>query len=271
MVRALLLILIPSWISLYSLDKSPWFSNLWEFQFDSSATYSRYRYVQNGYPQPNSFSNDYFLVFGLALSPSVQTDIAAEIEWADTPVQPMGVRSVALQFRYAYLNDLMGDPCSWIVGGTVRQVEKRSLKDVSDPYHANLNLELLTTLGREFFSRKKLITRGYATAAFGSANRGAPWLRCIGSLELSYREKNSAEIFCEGYFGLGSKRSVDINNFNGYGAIHHGSIDISFRYNHFFPLWGELSCSYTRRLYAYCFPEKVNFFTLNYVLPFSLF
>ena len=37
------------------------------------------------------------------------------------------------------------------------------------------------------------------------------------------------------------------------------------------PFWGRITLAYTRRLYAHSFPENVNFFTIGYMLPFSLF
>ncbi|MGH2638465.1 MAG: hypothetical protein ACRDF4_04185, partial [Rhabdochlamydiaceae bacterium] len=127
-----LLLLFP--ISLLGLDRIPWFCNVWEFTFTPTYTYSRYPDVQHGIPHDQRPSNDHILSFDFSLPPSPQWQIDSEVEFADTPKQSMGLRSVAFQVRYLWLDDLLGDPVSLTTGGVIRGVSRHSLKDVSCPY-----------------------------------------------------------------------------------------------------------------------------------------
>ncbi len=267
-MRKLALLLLP--LSLFALEIEPWFSNVWEFNFTPSYTYSRYRDVQDGHPQLSSASNDQLIAFNLSVPPSPEWEIAADMEFAQTPRQSMGFRSTALQARYLWLNDVVGDPVSLTTGVSFRAVGSHSLKDVSCPYHFYANYELNASIGREWDRGFDWFFRVYGFGAVGIANRGYPWTRALMMLEGSWHEAHRLGLFGEGYFGFGSRSRVMTDHFHGYAFIHHRSLDVGLQYTYVFEIWGRISLGYTRRLYARSFPENVNFFTLRYTLPFSV-
>jgi hypothetical protein len=264
-----LLLLLP--ISLFALEIEPWFCNVWEFNLTSSYTYSRYRHVHNGHPQLKSASNDHVLAFDLSVPPSPNWEIDADIEFAETPRQSMGFRSSAFQARYLWLDDVMGDPVSLTTGASIRGVSSHSLRDVSCPYHSHANFELNTSIGREWDRGFDWRVRLYGFAALGMANQGSPWARAFTTFEGNLQGAHRFGIFAEGYFGFGHRTQVPVNHFNGYASIRHQSLDAGVHYTYVFEIWGRLIFAYTRRLYAHSFPENVNFFTIQYMLPFSLF
>jgi hypothetical protein len=264
-----LLTLLP--LSLIGFAPDPWFYNVWEFNFTPSYTYSRYRDVQNGHPQLKSVSNDHLLAFDLTLSPQPQWEFAGEVEFADTPRQSMGLRSLALQGRFLWQNDVAGDPVSLTTGLSVREVAGHSLKDVSCPYHFHTNIEANASIGREWSEGFHWQTRLFALGAVGMANRGFPWTRAFIAFEKQWVCAHRLSLFTEGYFGFGPQNRVHTNRFNGYSRIRHQSIDLGASYTYIFEIWGRITAAYTRRLFARSFPERVNFFTVAYTLPFSLF
>jgi hypothetical protein len=113
--------------------------------------------------------------------------------------------------------------------------------------------------------------RSYGGASLGIANQGRPWLSGFAGVEGQMKHAHRLGLFFEGAAGFGSQKRVPINHFHGYGSIKHRNIDVRAQYTYVFEVWGQLSLAYTRRLYARSFPEHVNFFTLSYMLPFSLF
>lgn len=258
-------------LSLGALEIKPWFDNLWEFNFTPSYTYSRYRDIQNGHPQLKSPSNDHLIKFDLSFSPSPYWEISADMEFADTPRQSMGFRSTALQARYLWLNDIVGDPVSLTTGVSARMVGSHSLKDVSCPYHFHANYELNTSIGREWSRGVNWDFRIFGFGAVGMANRGFPWTRALLMIEGQWQEAHRLGLFGEGYFGFGQQGRVNTDRFNGYANIHHRSLDTGVSYTYVFEVWGEISLAYTRRLFAKSFPQNVNFFTIAYRFPFSAF
>ena len=264
-----LLLLLP--ISLLGLDRVPWFCTVLEFTFTPTYTYSRYPDVQHGIPHSQQTSNDHVLSFDLAVPPSPNWQVDAEIEFADTPRQKMGFRSGALQIRYLWLDDLLGDPVSLTFGAVGRGVSGHSLRDVSCPYHSNFNFEINTAVGREWDREFAWKMRVLGGASLGIGNRGSPWASGFGMIEGQMHQAHRLGLTIEGAVGFGGQKDVFINDFDGYAFIQHRNIDAGLQYTYVFEVWGKLSLAYTRRLYARSFPEKVNFFTVSYMLPFSLF
>ncbi len=257
--------------TLGGLEIQPWFCSLWEFTFTPTYTYGHFNSVQNSHPQLRKPFNEHLLAFGLEVSPSPNWDIDGDTEFADTSVQSMGLRSGALQVRYLWLDDVMGDPVSLTTGLSVRGVSSRSLKDVSCPYHFHTNFEAHSSIGKEWDHGFDWRTRLYSSGALGIANAGYPWARAYVIFEGNVHSTHRFGIFAEGYFGFGNHKRVHMDHFNGYADISHQNMDMGVKYTYVFEIWGHLSFAYTRRLYARSFPENVNFFSVSYMLPFSLF
>lgn len=254
-----------------ALDVKPWLGNVAECELQTAFTYSRYDKVQGATPQLKSTSNDKLIRLDLGMSILSSCDVQLEAEFADTPRQSWGMRSVALQARALWLNDIAGDPCSVVTSFNIRGVSGHSLHDVSSPYHAQVNFELNSSVGKEW-SRKGVWTmRTFGLAGVGMANRGFPWLRGIGGWEANWQDTHRLGLFIHGYFGLGDKRRVNIEHFNGWAQFAHRSIDLCTAYAYQFGVWGTLSVQYAYRIFAKTFPERVNFFTICYCLPFSFF
>jgi hypothetical protein len=165
----------------------------------------------------------------------------------------------------------MGDPVSLTTGLSVRGVASRSLKDISCPYHFHANFEANTSIGREWDHGFDWHMRLYGFGAIGVANRGYPWVRALAMFEGNIHCTHRLGIFAETYVGFGNQAHVHTNHFNGYADIRHRNIDVGVKYTYVFEIWGHLSFAYTRRVYARSFPQNVNFFTVSYMLPFSLF
>ncbi|MBI3236248.1 MAG: FAD-dependent oxidoreductase [Chlamydiales bacterium] len=266
---SLLAISIICTTSLFSLEKKPWIGNPWEFTFASSYVYSHFRHVQNASVQPSTPSNDHLLRFDLSFPFSEGADLQAEVEFADTPRQNFGYRSSALQGRIRWYNDIAGDFLSWTTALHIRQVAGVSLKDISCPYQANFNIGLSSSIGKEWSRGPHWSTRMWGDIDVGIGNRGSPWASFITCFEKNWKNRHRLIGFLEGYFGLGSDQHVDVDHFYGWGKFSHRSLDLGAGYQYHFDLWGDITLSYARRIYAHTFPENVNFFLISYQIPFS--
>jgi hypothetical protein len=255
----------------FPFAEQPWLGNVWEFNFSTDFTYSRYRNVQDASTQLRAPSNDKLLQFDLGLTPSEMWDVQVEMQFADTPRQSLGMRSAALQGRVLWLDDVAGDPLSWTTGVSVREVTRHSLQDVSCPYHSDVNVELNSAFGKEWSKGAFWTIHAWGLVGAGIANHGSPWLRALAVLEKNWNNSHRAALFTEGYFGFGDKHHIDVDHFSGWGKFHHQSIDLGIAYRYHFAIWGEITAAYTRRVFARTFPQDVNFFTIAYQVPFSFF
>ncbi len=252
-----------------AFEEKPWFGNQWEFRLDTAYTYSRFTSVQNALQPLKSPSNNQDLLFDLGFCPEDGLDVETEVEFAHTPRQLWARRSVGIQARFRLLDDLIGDPVSLSIGGSLRLVANNSIKDISSPYAARWNAEIHTAIGKEWSSGPSWRMRIYGLGTIGQGNRGSPWTRARLALANNEEDGKEVEIFAEGYWGFGSQQKVNINDFHGWGKIDHSSVDLGVGYHQHFPVWGTLGIDYAYRVYARSYPKAASTLTLFYKLPFS--
>lgn len=256
---------------MYSLDESPWFGDVYEFATKTDLSCSYYRYIDQAKEQPSYTYRSYLTKETLSFTASEALAFELEVELARTPYQLYGFRSSALAARYRLLDDVAGGFLSLVLGGNMRAVGGRSVRDVNSPYSSYLNTEVMASLGKEFTKDKDWKTKGYLVGALGLANHGSIWNR----LEMVYEGKVlSAQVmqaFMSGYFGYGPKNQVNISDFHGWGQIAHRSLDIGLQYRYCFSLWGDLALSYAYRVFAKSYPQNQQTIQISYMLPFSLF
>lgn len=266
-MKRLGLILLPLLLS--AIEAQPWFGDCLEFHFLGSYSYSYFDKVQKSSP-PLDYTfhaNDVYL--GLDFSPTPEWSVDGDLQFVDTSKQNFNFRSLALQARYLWADDIIGDRASFATGGSARFTNTDSLRDISCPSHANFDFELNASIGKEIDVSDEWALRMWAFAAIGHANRGSPWIRGIVALETNYDDRHKFAGFVEGINGYGRRTTVFINDFNGYAKLRQKAIDIGIRYGYRIGVFGTLRFSYIRRVLAKSCPEDVNTFLISYLLPFS--
>lgn len=266
-MRKLLLLLLP--ILGVSLEMQPWFGDCLEFHFLGSYTYSYFDRVQKGTPQLTSTFQSNVGYLGLDFSPTPEWSIDSEMQVADTTQQNFNFRTLALQARYLWLDDIIGDRVSLATGASARFTNSDSLHDVSCPFHSNFDFELNFSFGKEFDVTEDWAWRFWGYGAVGHANVGSPWVRGVLALETNYDDQHKFAVFADGINGYGRHTTVHIDHFNGYAKIRQKSIDLGGRYGYRLGVYGTLRFSYVRRVLAKSCPEEVNSFIVSYMLPFS--
>lgn len=261
------LLLLPLLAS--ALEVQPWFGDCLEFHFLANYTYSFFDKVQHGVPQLTSTFQSNVGYLGLDFSPTPEWSIDTDIQVADTTQESFNFRSIALQARYLWLDDIIGDPISFATGANGRFTNTASLHDVSCPSHANFDFELNFSLGKEWDISDSLAWRLWGFGCVGHANRGSPWVRAILAVEANYDDQHKFALLAEGSNGYGGHRTVLVDRFNGYAKIRQKSIDLCARYGYRLGVWGTLRFEYQRRVLAKSCPSQVNAFLFSYLLPFS--
>ena len=266
-MRKFFLLLIP--FCMFSLEKQPWFGNVYELQFLSSYTYSRYSSVDGAIVPLKDPSNDHLVYLGLEVPFSQKWNIDGDLQFSATPRQDFGFRSFALQCRKLILDDITGDPLSFTLGAYLRYTSDKSLKDISCPSRGKLDFEAKFALGKEFDYFEDWFFRIWLNGGLGIANKGSIWIDGTLGLESHLCKRHILSFFLLANHGYGKKDYIDINNFKGYGEIRNRSIDIAFRYGYQIGVWGMIRFEYARKVLSKLGPEDVDYYTLSYLLPFS--
>ncbi len=257
-------------VSALALEMQPWFGDVYEFHLLSSYSYSRFTKVQAGRPELTTPFNVNLIYFGLDFSPSPEWAIDADFQLADTTQQNFNVRTAAVQARYLWLDDIIGDKVSLCTGANLRITPTYALRDISCPSRASADFELNFSIGKEFEASDTWLIRLWGFGAVGHANRGSPWVRGTVAFETNYDDQHKFALYAYGDNGYGRYPYLYINHFNGYAKVRCKSIDLGFRYGYRVGVWGTLRAEYARRVLAKAYPAQVNTLIISYLLPFSL-
>lgn len=265
-----LICLLFCFIDLVALEVQPWFGDVYEFHLLSGYSFSWYNHVDGAVKPLSDTSNDHLLFGNLefAFSPLLSVDVDAEV--AKTPRQDFGMRSLAMQLRHLYFDDVIGDAVSMAMGASCRYVFPDAVRDISCPYGSNINIEGNISLGKEFDCYGQWRYRFWTFGAIGFANEGSPWLRGIVAFEGNSCDRHKWALLVHGYKGYGSKKKVDIDSFHGYASVRTRSIDLALRYGYRLDPWGTFRVEYRRRVFAKLCPERVDTIILSFLFPFSL-
>ena len=256
-------------LSLFSLEVQPWFGDVYEFHLLSSYAYSFFRHVQGGVPQLNYLFHSNVWYEGLDFSFSPQWSADWDFQLAATSQQSFNVRSTALQLRYLWLDDIVGDPISLATGVSARYTPTHALHDLSCPSHATLDIELNIAFGREWEAKENWFFRAWGYGSVGHGNRGSPWVRGIAAIETNISDQHKLALYADGTCGYGRHTHLSTDHFDGYATIRNRSIDVGFRYGYRVGVWGTVRAEYVRRVLARASPASVNTWIVSYLLPFS--
>lgn len=256
---------------LYALETKPWLGDVYAFELQSAFTYYRFHDVEGASKQLSSPENVRVFSLDLGWTPFPTVDVQLEGEFAKINQINWGLRSTAIQTRYQLLDDISGDPVSLTFGLNLRYAPHHFLKDVSTPYASEFNMEVTGSIGKEWAEGPDWRMRIYGLVALGMANRGYPWTRELFVWQYNLENTHRFTLFAQGDFGFGKRQHVNVKHFDGWAKFQHQSLDLGLSYGYKISVYGVLSASYMRRIFAHNFPENVNFFTLSYCLPFSLF
>ncbi|MEM8727184.1 MAG: hypothetical protein AAGE99_00495 [Chlamydiota bacterium] len=255
--------------TLFGFVLHPWYSPIGEFRFRPTYSYRHYPSVSRGTSSYRSHDHRLDLNFGVQFWPNWELQL--ESDFLHSRKRNRGTERVGLQLSHLFLDDVAGDPISLAVGLQGFYVPTRALRDVSVPYHAQGNLELGLTVGKEIDETYHWLSRFWGFFGLGIANRGMPWIRPLIAAEMKFRQRHVLKAFTSSYIGLGRYHQVNIDDFDGYAKTAHRSVDLSLSHTYLLRIWGNLSIEGSYRLYAHAFPKHAVTARITYHLPFSLF
>ncbi len=269
--RTILSLALLSSLPAWSLDTKPWMGPAYGFEFDSAFSYSRFSKVEGASKQLSAPVNNRNILLDMSFVPTAAMDLQMETEFGKTDSVNWALRSAAVQGRMQLLDDICGDPVSLTLGINLRGAPHHFLRDVSTPYAAVFNMELSCSVGKEWSENGSWTMRTYGMATVGQANQGYPWTRELFVWQKNFHDVHRFTLFADLDVGFGNKQHVNVRHFDGWGKIQHQSLDLGAGYSYKMGVYGMLTALYAYRVFAHNYPERVNFVSLAYTIPFSLF
>ncbi len=253
---------------LAALDREPWLGEPFVGKAEATYTYAYFTQLHGATPPLRHAQIDQNLALNLPFVPWQYWEVELEAEVASTSHLNWGYRSLALQLRHQFLDDVIGDWISCSVGAFYRNVSSRMLEAVTTIYHGQQNFELNLSLGKEWAKGRFWIYRLFLFEGVGCATVGAPWSWTRLSGQRNFRDLVQVSLYLDGYFGFGSQEKVKRLHFHGYGPIAHRSLSAGLQLN-----WTPVLCStfeiaYYRIFWARSFPGQLNAFQLRYLYRF---
>lgn len=253
-----------------AIETQPWFGDVYEFHFLGAYSYSEFHKVANAKPPYNQPFHENLIYSGLDFAFTPQWAVDADLQVAETTKQSFNFRTAAIQLRYLWLDDVIGDAVSLATGASGRFTPSYALRDVSCPSHAPLDFEVNFSVGKEWEATHDWLFRFWGYGAIGHAIRGSPWVRAIVSIETNIDDQHKFALYGVGENGYGRHVHIDVNHFDGYAKIRNKSIDLGIRYGYRMGVWGTVRFEYIRRLLAKSCPSQVNTWMVSFLIPFSL-
>lgn len=251
-------------------EYQPWLGNFYEFEFRSSLIYQDYTWLSSDSNLRKYTSNDIFLNLSLSNAhPDFTASAEFEITQARTRKQKGDIDQLKLTGRYAWQDDVAGDPLSLITGLSYTQAFQSSLRDVSSCHHGLYNTEFFITLGKENPEESLWRSRWWSVFVLGIAEQGSPWVRFHLNYDKRWWDKHEMGLFMHSLWGFGGK-DLHLNHFHGYGPIRHQSVDVGLRYTYLLEYYGNASLEYSYRVYANNFPAYTHYVLAQILYTFGL-
>lgn len=260
------LVFLTAWLE--AVEIQPWFGNIYEFSLFTKYTYSTFSKVNSSLTAFDGTEKDHLLYFDLEFPFSAEFSMDADLEFMSDRSEHFNFRSAALQARYCFLDDIIGDPLALTAGLNFRGVSDVFTHDISTFYPGIANFEGTLAIGKEFTKDENWRFRLWGTGALGIAEKGSPWLRGKIAFEGNHEDAFRWALFAGGYHSYGRHSHVDLNNFKGYGSVRAKVINLGAKIGYRLGVFGTLSAEYKRRVFAKRAPEQVNFYSVCYLWTF---
>ncbi len=254
----------------FCAEMMPWFGDRQELEFRCSYRYQNYSRVNSDAETDKYSSDDSILQASLSTACIAYCSLEVELEGARTTHHSIFPNSVGLMLRCLWWDDIVGDPFSVTTGLGVFYHSRNALRDLSMPFHGDVEVEGHVSIGKEYTQGRYWVTRWWMMGRYGLGNKGLPWVGGSFTFECNSVDQHQGGIFVDCLHGLGDRKLVVGDAHRGYGSINHQSVDGGIRYRYVFTNDSMVTIQYTRRIHARSMPKDVDMFTIAYYLPFSV-
>jgi hypothetical protein len=193
--------------------------------------------------------------------------LQTEVALTGTTTHGFFFDDAALDLQYMLCNDIIGDPFSLVVGGSLIVPSTTSRRDFATYHLGSVDFQAHVAIGKETSFRAFWVRRVWAAAGLLCSTRGAPQLWGRAALAYNWHDCRWAELFLIGRYGFGHRELSAFVPFSGYGPYACRAVDIGGRLYLQLRWLGEGGIEYRYRLFARNYPASAHTFCITLLIP----
>lgn len=258
--------------SLAALEYRPWLPEPFIPTLRASYDLEHYNKIREGNSTTDLSATSHLLALGgeMGIWYYSSYDVQAEVGCAATRQHSFGFEDATVMGRVQLADDISGaSPASVTAGIQLSYVRDKYVSDYSLFHHGKWETFGHIAVGKECPCGPFWSQRVWGMAGLGSAETGSMWVYSKISFEQNCRERFFYGLFVDGLVGFGA-RPLDIDNFYGYGGIHHRSVNLGAFLQYSIGEWAWLRAEYAYRPWAENFPTNLHRGQIAVYYPFSL-
>ena len=255
--------------TLFGAELEPWFPPLWEFQGRADYLYEPQNLIDSpagNFDLPNSVNNASFSL-NLTLWPSWNGEV--ELLMGSNPASDVSFSYKATRAtgRYQWFDDTAGDAFALTSGVTFFTVRSSFLTATGTWFHGNFNAELNSAIGKDFWG----VTRLWAYAGLGMANKGNPWWHGHAAWDITpWLVPLTLTAYVDTVYGTGSHNIIEAEPFPGYAGLNHQFVNVGASLGYKWFPWGTFFFDAFYNIHARNFPSEYYGVGATLRMPFGL-
>ena len=254
---------------IYGVQREPYLPEPYTFEFKNSYAYQYIPSIDQAINPIDFHSNNNFCFSSLSGAFNEGQAIFFELGANATSLSSFNFFQATVQYRFALLNELIGDPLTLQIAPVFSFIPNYRIKDVNTDYQNTVNVSTICSFGREIEYKNDWVAKFYGVVEGGISSGLGPFFdiefAALAKLSELYILKLS---FLE-FIGFGRKNVVNVSNFNGWSEISHQSLQIQASFSFILGFYGNLDFSYGYRIYSKSYFQNDSTFQVSYTFPFS--
>lgn len=255
--------------SLWSTENSPWIDTVLQPIWHISGTYQHFNKISTDHACQSYPGDGFFLDTGLIFAPAAEWQAEVEMYLSETHKRSFTFDHFKQTVKYAFYDDVVGDPFSLTLGISLQENWRRAVDDLSVIRHANLEAEVHIALGKEWSRGAYWCHRLWGFSALGVGEKGSPWIRGILNSSHNFTQKYLLAFELTAEMGMGG-RSLNRHHFLGYGPVAYRFSDISLKGSYLGDSGVILELGLLQRIYSRNAPKSLKQIRLELIYPFNL-
>lgn len=249
-------------LPLFATELRPWFGPT--FQPEIRASY-HFQY----YPQPFGGETLHSGILSGLISPWPTWSTELEFAITDSTQRGFFFDYGKWTVRYLLMDDVVGDPVSMTVGGSLTFPSATSIRDIGTFHLGSVNLELHTAIGKEITCGYDWAWRMWALGAIESSFQSWPHVNGRLVVERNLRDRHHFQLALLGEVALSGRSLPPPRFFPGYAKIQTRYLDIEGCYTYLIPFSWQIKICYAYRLAAKNTPRRLHSVLITLFYPLS--
>jgi hypothetical protein len=249
----------------------PWLGNLFEFQLKGSYTFQHFSHIRADAVTLRQSTNSSLVDFDLGMTVLPVISAGFDFGFQQHTAHAMTFDYMRLRLQYLLFDDIIGDAVSMTINTSLISVDRKAVPTLGLMHNGRFGGLLGVSIGREWAIGRIFTHRLWANIGLGAASHASLYTSDSLSWQINFIDR--IRLGMNGYFdgGLGTDRFDKLDTYSGLRHLRYRTAGVSLDLKYRWGIWGDLTLSAGRRLWAENAPEDNLFVRVSYHLPFAAF